>query len=162
MDKQSLFKQISANLRDAQEKAEQARNTAQKEANSHVGRMESRYDTFKEEAQYEVAAQEVRIRGYQNGINQIATLLANASSLSPSRTIKIGSIAKLKPKTGEERFYIISPAGGGVTAKDVGISVSALTPDSPLGKQLLGLEAGDDCELNIGGIKTHYIVKEVL
>ncbi|MGD0328780.1 MAG: GreA/GreB family elongation factor [Minisyncoccia bacterium] len=161
MDKQSLFNQIVASLQDAQKKAEHERDAAQKEANSHVGRMESRYDTFKEEAQYEVEAQELRISKYRSGINQINTLFANTSNLNPSTTIKIGSIVKLVSKTGEEKFYVLSPVGGGIVAKDGNVSVFTLTPDSPLGKQLLGLKIGDLCELNIAGSKNRCTVEEI-
>ena len=162
MDKRSLFTQISANLRGARDQAEQARDTAQKEANSHVGRMESRYDTFKEEAQYEVAAQELRIRQYQDGINQIGGLIEDASNLKPNKTIRVGSIVILEPEGGKERCYILSPAGGGILAKDGDTSVFTLTPDSPLGKQLVGLEEGDECALDLGESKTNYLVKKVL
>ena len=127
------------------EKAGQARDIAQTEANQHVGRMESRYDTFKQEAQYDVAAQESRITEYAKGIDQIQTLLADSDDLNPSVAVRIGSVVKLKSETGEEKFYILSPAGGGIVVAEDGVSIFTLTPGSPLGKQLLGLKVGDPC-----------------
>jgi transcription elongation GreA/GreB family factor len=145
MNKESAFKQISAHLRDAQEKAEQARDDAQQEANQHVGRMESRYDTFKQEAQYEVEAQESRISEYQKGIGQINALLAETSLANIALAVQVGSGINLQLETGEEKFYLLSPAGAGIVVADENASIFTLTPDSPLGKQLLGLRVGDSC-----------------
>ncbi len=161
MDKCLILSQISAHLREMQVRAGSSQKTAQKEANSHVGAMESRYDTFKEEAQYEVTAQEIRIRQYQDGINQIEALIANASNVKPSRTIRIGSVVVLESETTEEKFYILSPSGGGFVAKYDDTTVFTLTVDSPLGKQLIGLEVGDECELRTATSKTCYVIKEV-
>jgi len=145
MNKKSIFNQIIAQLRNEKEKAEQAREVAQKEANQHVGRMESRYDTFKQEAQYEVASQESRIVGYQNGIDQINALRAEISLAHAAPVIQVGSGVELRSETGEEHLYVLSPAGGGMTITEEDNSIFVLTPDSPLGKQLLGLKAGDPC-----------------
>jgi len=162
MNKQSIFNQISAQLKDAQEKAVEDRDTAQTEANLHIGRMESRYDTFKQEAQYEVEAQELRISKYKDGISQIRALLEDASNMNSSPKIQIGSIVKLASESGEEKSYILSPAGGGIVVKEESLSIFTLTPESPLGKQLLGLKIGDECNLHTNESKTHWIVKEIL
>jgi transcription elongation GreA/GreB family factor len=145
MDKRHIFEQIIANFQSAQKNAEQERDAAQTEANSHIGRMESRYDTFKQEAQYEVEAHESRILKYKDGIDRIQALLADASILNPNPTIQIGSGIKLQFATGEEKFYILAPTGGGVTITEGNNSIFVLTPNSPLGKQLIGLKIGDTC-----------------
>jgi transcription elongation GreA/GreB family factor len=162
MDKREIFEQIVGALQKGLAITVQARDTAQKEANSHVGKMESRYDTWKEENQYEVAAQELRILEYEDGINRIETLLANESVLEPSKKVRIGSIVTLESESGKENHYILSPAGGGTIASFGEVKIFTLTPDSPLGRQLFGLEKGDDCQLTLAGSKATYLVKEVL
>jgi len=157
MNKEAIFNQIIAQLRDAQEKTIQARDAAQTEANAHIGRMESRYDTFKEEAQYEVEAHELRIARYQDGIKNIRALLADARAISAYQTVQIGSIVALADESGAEKWYVLSPAGGGIIVKDGDASIFTLTPDAPLGKRLLGLKVGYTCKLN----KSCWTIKEI-
>lgn len=162
MDKRKLLTQVVEFLLKNLTIAEQARDAAQREANSHVGAMESRYDTWKEENQYEVSAQELRIRDYQDSIERIRLLIESDKALESNGKVKIGSVVVLESEQGAVKYYLVSPSGGGAIVKDGDISVFALTPDSPLGKQLLNLEEGEECELNSGGVKINCVVKEVL
>ena len=161
MDKRDMFKQVIIALEKNLAEAKSARDRAQQEANSHVGAMESRYDTWKEENQYEVAAQELRIREYESGIGQIEYVLSSDAMLAASAKVRVGSIVVLLSDVGEQKSYLLSPAGGGVTAKSAGTPVFVLTTESPLGKQLIGLEVGEECTLQIGGQKKNYEIKEV-
>ena len=148
MNKWSLFKQVVEALRAEREKAEQARDAAQEEANQHVGRMESRYDTFREEAQYAVAAQEKRILEYEKRIQQVEELLTDPAWLGPGGPAVVGSVVILRPEKGDEKRLFIAPAGGGIVIQDESGPVTVLTPDAPLGSKLLGLAVGDSFELN--------------
>ncbi len=40
-------------------------------------------------------------------------------------------------------WFFLAPAGGGITVQCAGRPVTVLTPESPLGSQLLGLKVGD-------------------
>ena len=155
--KRGLFKQIADALRAEREKAAQARSAAQEEANRHVGRMESRYDTFKEEAQYEVAAQEMRIEKYEEGIRQIVNLLASPALLESSAKAQVGSLIALRTETGDEKRFVIAPAGGGIVIRDDGDPLTVLTLDAPLGQRLLGLSIGDQCEIS----NTRYTITSI-
>ena len=58
--KESLIKKHYEELTNMLLVAEKSISEAQKEANYHIGAMQSRYDTCKEEAQYLVDAQKIR------------------------------------------------------------------------------------------------------
>lgn len=42
----------------------------------------------------------------------------------------------------EERWFFLGPAGGGVEVTCDGAEITVLTPESPLGRQLIGLKVG--------------------
>ena len=56
-----IIKSIKIELLQMQAQTKLSISNAQAEANYHIGAMQSRYDTFKEEAQYLVAAQQIRL-----------------------------------------------------------------------------------------------------
>lgn len=82
--------------------------STQNEANSHKGAMQSRYDTFKEEAQY--------LRGgYEKQLYEAINDLKILNQISPveSNTIKLGAIIKtneIENETGNEtlKTYFVS------------------------------------------------------
>lgn len=55
--------------------------------------------------------------------------------------IDLGALVQLEFPA-EKQWFFIGPAGGGIEVACEGFSVTVLTPDSPLGRQLLGLKAG--------------------
>ena len=86
--------------------AERHREDAQSEANSHVGAMESRYDTFKEDAQYLAAGHEraiVRIR------EQLGALQAIQQSKAPAWP-KAGALVMLRGAAGTEEGRVVLAA----------------------------------------------------
>lgn len=161
MKKREIFEKILAALGELRDTAEKAREAAQKEANSHVGAMESRYDTFKEEAQYEAAAQEKRTVEYRNGMSLITALMLSSDFNQPSTVARVGTIVRVVNDSEEQKHYILSPSGGGVEVSHEGINYFTLTPESPLGKEIIGREIGDEIELKIRKATITYSIEEI-
>lgn len=161
MNKSTIFEKIRDNLNETLAQAEKNRDDAQAEANKHVGRMQSRYDTFKEEAQYLVTAHEARIAELRMALAQIQTMLEHVDTLEAHSTVRIGSVVLIEADTGTQRLHLLSPAGGGIQIENEGKALFVLTPDAPLGKLLLGKEEGDEVELRIGDKKTPYTILEI-
>ncbi len=161
MNKSAIFEKIRDNLNETLSQAEKNRDDAQAEANKHVGRMQSRYDTFKEEAQYLVTAHEARIVELRAALAQIQAILAHVGALKEDGTVRIGSVVLIEADNGSKRIHVLSPTGGGVQIEHEGETIFVLTPDAPLGKLLLGREDGDDVELRIGDKVTLYTILEV-
>lgn len=94
--------------------AEQGRQEAQEEANYHGGTMESRYDTFKEEAQYLAGAQTRLIFEFKAAYNQLEHVLrGNVLFDRPHSKVTLASIVIVDDACEKTSAYFISPALGG-------------------------------------------------
>lgn len=113
---------------------------AQAEANSHVGAMESRYDTFKEEAQ-------ALRNGYARQIaagEQDAALLQQITP-KPCATVQLGALVHTREtQDGEECEidYFISCAVVDDPVPLEGRSFRLIRPSAPLAQAMLGLRPG--------------------
>ena len=87
------------------EEQEENRQQAQSEANSHVGAMESRYDTFKEDAQYLSAGFERRIREL-TAQRTAFTRWAQEVRLEPGLTP--GALVRLRAENGTQEQIVIA------------------------------------------------------
>ena len=119
------------------QKAEEKRQEAQIESNRHIGRMESRYDTFKEEAQYLADNYAHQVAVLKQGLADIDKLREGLAANSDE--VQVGSLFTLSTTSGE-KGYLLAPIGGGVTLSG---GYTVLTPESDLGKSVLGKKKGD-------------------
>ena len=55
--------------------------------------------------------------------------------------IELGALVQLE-LAGEKNWFFLGPAGGGLEVTSAGLAIVVLTPDSPLGSQLLGKKVG--------------------
>jgi transcription elongation GreA/GreB family factor len=163
-DKITALELLANRFRQLMRNAEKERADAQYEANSHVGAVESRYDTFKEEAQYLVQAHQKRVYELDSGIQTIESLiviLKSERSVSDKR-VRLGCIVLLEDASGNESSLFVSPFGGGETLK-VGEKVCrVITPASPLGKAIINHLEEDEVEAPAGGKTEIYWIKAVL
>jgi transcription elongation GreA/GreB family factor len=60
---------------------------------------------------------------------------------------------------GHERHFFLAPHGGG--AQLAGGAVQVVTPESPLGRALLGKGVDDGCEVLAGGRAREFVVLRV-
>lgn len=122
---------------------------AQDEANYHVGAMESRYDTFKEEAQYLTEAQKLRLlhlKGQMQACKQLQQRLQQ-EDVCFSR-VQIGALVKLLSPQAEEVWVFIAPAGLNLYRRDPHLGmVTCVTEEAPLVRHAVGLEVGEEYEV---------------
>ena len=121
-----------------------AMDVAQGEANEHIGAMESRYDSFKEEAQQ-------RVSGFARQIDEKKGQLPLLSSINPSTVsdkVQHGSIVKTIGRNYFFSAYIFTDPVevGGELYFPVGI-------DSPIGNHFVGKSAGDTVTFNENSIE---------
>lgn len=161
MDKRNIFEQIKAELEETLANTEKSKQEYQDEANRHKGRMASRYDTFKEEAQMMVNAQEVRIAELRASLVQIQAVLDHPTALETTDKIRSGTVILLEADDGTKRRHVLAPTGGGIKVAVGNEELVVITPDSPLGKQLMGLSVGDEVEIRVGSNKRNYEIVEV-
>ena len=155
MKKSVLREAILAQLR-----AELARQTgaallARDEAISEESRAENKYDTHSQEAAY-LAEGQARQAG------EVETSLAHYAAMplpdfAPGDLIALGAVVELG-REGTGAWYFLGPRAGGLELHVEGRNVLVLTPQSPLGRELLGKRAGDTVRLpGRGGAVEHRI-----
>lgn len=136
--------------------AEEVRRNAIAESKYHKGAMESRYDTFKEEAQYLMVAQDVRIAELNSTIHLLSPLLTRPIALR--KKAGVFSWVELEDETGNHTTYLILPAGGGVVCTVNEMTVTTINEASPLARALIGKSEGEETELDIGGSRRGFSI----
>jgi len=141
------------------ETAERGRQDSIEESKAHKGAMASRYDTFKEEAQYLAG-------GFAARIQELTPLLAILKSMrmriSANSKISGGAIVEVEDAdTGVRLKYFILPAGGGNMYEVDGEKYSTLTLQAPLARALFGKTEGDEAEITIQGTIKHLLIVSV-
>lgn len=59
----------------------------------------------------------------------------------PGDEVDLGALVQVQFADATEWFFL-GPSGGGIEVKDGGQTITVITPESPLGQQLLGSKAG--------------------
>ncbi len=162
MERKQIFNQLEEQLKQEIKSFKEARDEAQEEANNHVGAMESRYDTFKEEAQYLVSAHEIRIAQLSNDLAGLKLFLTKMDTILYLDTIQFGSIVVTEMANNQKNHYFFSPVGGGRKLTVGEITMMVITPTSPLGKSLHKRKKGEQITTTIGGRELNQKIMEVL
>lgn len=115
--------------------------SARDEATHPDSKAESKYDTRAIEAGYLAGAQARRLMELETTVARYDRLPLESPE---TETIKGPALVVLAAADGTERCYFLGPGAGGLTVSVDGVSVTVITPSSPLGKVLLGAELGDE------------------
>jgi len=148
MDKKSLLEKLERALRDELTSASRAAKETADAANHPEARPENDKDTRKIELSYLAAGQAARARELEAAVALVQALPLGA--WEPGVPIAAGAIATLDV-SGKPQRVVVSPAGGGLKLSMSGGPISVVTPQSPLGKALLGKTPGDSFELVVAG-----------
>ena len=73
--------------------------------------------------------------------------------------ISLGALVRLDGRGGSH--YFIGPRAGGTEIEAGGDPVLVITPQSPLGRQLMGRKQGDTLQLDLGGKRSEFRVSSV-
>lgn len=148
MDKRSLLSEIvsaiTLALNNSLAAAEEARETATNKENA----AENKYDTLGLEAAYLAHGQSERVLQLEK---DLAAYVSLRGRLSDHTIIGVGSLLQLENDSGESRFLFIGPASGGLVVNNGGVAVTVITPESPLGKCLLGAGINDEVTTGVAG-----------
>lgn len=122
-----------------------AAHLAREEAISEESRPDSKYDTHSQEAAY-LAEGQARLAA------EIEASLAHYAALplpdfGPADAIALGALIELGGEKRASAWYFLGPRAGGIGLKWEGRDVLVITPQSPLGRQLLGRRAGETVRL---------------
>lgn len=154
-DKVATLNIVRSRLREMKRQAERGIEDAQREANSHVGAMQSRYDTFKEEAQSLAAGHRIRLIGLQDDLAVCDALIQKLSDEDARfDVVEMGAWFMMEVEVEgmkQIQSYFLVPDGAGMTACLDGVNVMCVTPQAPVVKPFLGLCVDDECEFMSAG-----------
>jgi len=158
MSKSTIVQAIIDQLRGQVSLRVAAIRTAHAEATHTESKAEDKYDTRGLEAAYLAAGQARLTDETLAAINTYGGLFLKR--FRPGEPIGLTALVELKMK--RERFwYFIGPTSGGMEVEDEGRTVLVLTPQSPLGLQLMGKKKGGTVQLNISGLIDEYTITHV-
>jgi hypothetical protein len=139
MDKAAVIKAIVDAIEGEFDTLRRTSRATRAAGNDEESKSEGKYDTRSTEDNY-----------LADGLARQAHTAAQAGvawkdfappAFAPDARIDLGALVLLGFPD-EERWFFLGPAGGGVEVVCDGIPIITLTPESPLGRQLLGLKVG--------------------
>lgn len=158
MNKSNLVKKIRAELSSELAMFLKAARTAHEEATDEESKAEDKYDTRGLEAAYLASGQSKQAA-------EIEQTLALYQSLAlrrfrPQDPIDVTALVELDFK-GTRTFYFLGPKAGGTEIQQQGHEVLVITPQSPLGQNLIGKKAGDRFKMKMQAGAQEYRVVSV-
>ncbi len=158
MNKRSLVKKILSALRDELESYSRAARSAQAEATHEQNKAENKYDTRGLEAAYLAGAQSRQAAETQSAIESFEKLLLK--DFSAGDPIDIAALVEVETRSERIRFFV-GPSKGGLEVMQGGREILVLTPQAPLGQQLIGRKAGDRFKWGAGAAAVEYRIVAV-
>lgn len=150
VNKRAIIKKITAKLAGELELYFRAAQFARAEATHEQNKAEHKYDTRGLEASYLARGQSRQAAELEAAIAEFEKL--DARPITNGEPIGMGALVELE-HGGEKSFYFLGPRAGGTEVIHDRKEILVITPQSPLGEQLMGKKQGDRPLLSIGGNK---------
>ena len=150
MNKRALIQKIITKLTDELAVYFRAAQNSRAEATHEQSKAESKYDTRGLEASYLARGQSKQAAELEAAIVDFEKL--EARNFAGTEAIDVGALVELEVG-GERSVYFIGPRGGGTEVLQNKTEILVITPQSPLGAQLMERKQGDSPMLEIAGRK---------
>ena len=139
MTKAELLKQVIHLLETEVENATKVATETAESVNDDESRSEGKYDTRGLEASYVASAQAGFVKDLRESLAAFNSL--QLRSFTSSDPIAIGALVTALSSSGREQFFM-APAHGGTEIASESGPILLITPQSPLGADMLGKKAG--------------------
>lgn len=150
MNKRALIRKIVAKLTSELAVYFRAAQNSRAEATHEQSKAESKYDTRGLEASYLARGQSRQAAELEAAIAEFEAL--EVRQFAAGESIGVGALVELEV-AGEKSFYFIGPRAGGTEVVQDKREVLVITPQSPLGAQLLKKKQGDRPRIELAGRK---------
>ena len=150
MNKRAIIQKITAKLVSELEVYFRAAQASRTEATHEQSKAESKYDTRGLEASYLARGQSKQSAELEAAIAEFEKL--DVRKFATGEAIAIGALVELE-YGGENFLYFVGPRAGGTEVLHDKKEILVITPQSPLGEQLMGKKQGDEPQLNFAGSK---------
>ena len=150
MNKRAIIQKITEKLAAELEVYFRAAQFSRAEATHESNKAENKYDTRGLEASYLARGQSKQAAELEAAIAEYQKL--GVKNFAAGDAINIGALVELE-HGGECSLYFVGPRAGGTEVLHDRKEILVITPQSPLGEQLIGKQAGDQPQLTFGGTK---------
>jgi transcription elongation GreA/GreB family factor len=158
VNKRALLDRILTRLQSELDMLTQAALATHAEATDEENKAEDKYDTRGLEASYLAIGQSKAAEEAAQAVAQFSALTVR--DFKPTEPVSLGALVMLEAN-GRSTHYFMGPRSGGTEIEHEGHTVMVITPQSPLGRQLLGRLEGDTLQLDLGGKRTQQVVTTV-
>jgi transcription elongation GreA/GreB family factor len=159
VNKRELVQAIIEQLRAELESFAKAARAAHAEATHEQSKAENKYDTRGLEAAYLARGQSKQASEAEQAIKQFEAL--RLREFTEAEPIDVGALVELRGR-GEPSFYFIGPRAGGAEIMFEEKEVTVITPQSPLGQQLLNRKQGEQVQIELAGARDKYRIISVI
>ena len=147
MNKRAIIQKIVTRLTEELQVYFRAAQFSRAEATHESSKAESKYDTRGLEASYLARGQSKQAAELEAAIAEFEKL--PVKKFGAEDAIGIGALVALE-HGGESSLYFVGPRAGGTEVLHDRKEILVITPQSPLGEQLIGKKAGDSLQLKLG------------
>jgi transcription elongation GreA/GreB family factor len=140
LDKKALLARLREAVAQDLEAATRAAKDAADAATHEENKPENDKDMRSTEASYLARGQADRVRELERCDDALRSLGVRA--FNPQDPITAGALVVVD-RDGTTAAYLLAPAGGGMRVTAEGVQVQVVTPQSPLGRALVGRATGD-------------------
>ncbi|MBA3850131.1 MAG: transcription elongation factor GreAB [Opitutus sp.] len=159
MNKRALLDEILRHLNAEVEMMTQAALATHAEATDDENKAEDKYDTRGLEASYLAHGQSRAAEEAAQAVAQFRALPAR--DFADGDPVSLGALVCVETK-GRSAWYFVGPRAGGTEIEWDGRAVMVVTPQSPLGRQLVGKSAGSVLQLDVGGRNSEARIARVV
>ena len=160
MNKNKILDAVLSYLHLELSHCEQAANNAHLAATDDQSVAETQYDTLAIESAYLAEGQSRRLIEFKESIKRFTTLqhqILNEIKIDLSsdlhlkdKSIGLGSLVQLSEDETVNHWFFIAPAAAGFKGIIGKNSYTVITPQSPMGKTLMGKKVDDEIKINVG------------
>jgi transcription elongation GreA/GreB family factor len=158
LSKRQLLKRIIAALTRSLEVLEKAARASHEEATHESSRAESKYDTRGLEAAYLAVGQARQTKELLDAIALYESLALE--KFAAGDPIDLTALVELEAD-GARSWFFIGPKSGGLEIEHQGTEIVVITPQSPLGQNLMGKQAGQRWTAGLGRATVKYHIVSV-
>jgi transcription elongation GreA/GreB family factor len=156
--KQELHAELLSTIAAELAGAERAYHATLQGARHEEAKPENDKDTRALEQTYLARGQAKRIEELRAGIAALEGMRSGV--FAEGAVVALGAVVELSEETAPDTTVFVAPCGGG--SKLANGAVQVVTPQSPLGRGLLGKRGGDECEVAVGGKTRQLTIVRVL
>jgi transcription elongation GreA/GreB family factor len=118
---------------------------------------DNKYDTTALEASYIAQGQANRAQEIRIALESYRTI--KMQSFDDDTPVRLTALVTLEDEEGSQRMFFLGPHGGGLKVTVGASEIVVITPQSPLGRNLLGKLTGDEVRSGENPVKTFTILE---